>query len=548
MRRIRIYLFSILFIFFIALIPWVSGNIFKYQYLKLIDVINKGKQIQIDLVKYRQGWLNSEAVIQVKLVDPSLLKNAIIAQSPLIVTLEEFISHGPIVYTHLTNQFQLGYASVHTVIQLPCPLQEKLFGKQELIGLIQVDTLLKGSGHWLAQLHIPVLLFSIPQFNIAWFGLDGSCKLKIKNEHIKDIVTTMKTGALTIHNQMPNFNLQQLIVSPFKYSSDWSHQSNGLWSGSSTIFFPQIIYKKTNGIIYSIDRVVFNNTFSISPDIFYNMVFNFKFKNLSLPDNDLPHINAFNMMTKANNFSSTGFSEYIDFIKTNFPQSLTSINYPLLQNLVLHTITPNSLLEIDAKADTVLGGLSSLANMHWQPDAPIPVNFSDAIKESYITARMRVANVLLSKLFTIYGKDLLNMGPTPAINEVSSASPQPKTSEASTLEAAMNTQLAYYLRTGRITIQQSIQIINYEKLHQPPAVFAANITSLKLPTDVTNQLKLTYELHVNNYSKRLAAASDQLLDEMVLAGVLTKDNSDFLTVLTLGDSVLKLNGWTVSNP
>src|SRR5262249_40116401 len=110
----KILLIFFLLIIICGLLPWAIGYYFKLNYLQLIANVNNSRKVKIKLTEYHLGWLRSHAVLHIEFYNPT--SNISFNNLPFnltdltTITLEQNISHGPIIYGKATGTLKVAIA------------------------------------------------------------------------------------------------------------------------------------------------------------------------------------------------------------------------------------------------------------------------------------------------------------------------------------------------------------------------------------------------------------------------------------------------------
>lgn len=551
-------------LFLIALIPWFDGLIFKHNYFKLIDLLNQDNRVNIRVLNYSGGWLHSHAKLQVTLINSSLTNiQPIHLTDPITFVVDQNIAHGPILYDEMHTRIILGYANIRSnMIVTDKTNQTNLPVNKTHEGIMQMQLLARIGGRWLGYVRIPAITFALPIGNVNLLGLEGSFRIKVDEDRINRMVFDVKTGTISINSDGKSPYFSQLNIQPIKYRTDSMLDLNGLWSGNSTLYTSGATLVRTDKGRFSADKIVINNKFGISGDTFYETNLAFNIYNFKTPNQALPDVPTLNIYISAHNFSAKGIYEYLNFFREQTAEAIKKVNFDTIAALLLHTITPSSVLKIDINMDTSLGGFTSKSSTSLQNTIKLPKSFSDIFYNSQTNATVTSAPRLLLGVINIIDDYTGQL--TVDTKKIPEQAVKPPVSSEDPLVSDnenFNTQIVTLLKEDRLSLDTAMKVVALEKIKLPIALFSNQLDLLKLPTSVASDLKKAYRDHANQNTvvieknaknpDRLLSdqTAQQLIDDLDKVGGIKKDsNQNYTTNLTITDGVWKLNGWIVSSP
>lgn len=551
------YLFVAIFILFLfGLIPWLDGIQFKRDFLELINIVSQDNRIKIDLLEYKRGWLHSHAKLRVTFVNTGLTNlPQINLTAPISFIVEENISHGPIVYDHFQKELVFGYASIQSILQLSDQASTSLPENIKSETIMQIQTISKMNGHWVGQVHIPALSFSMPIGKINLLGFDWDYRITVRDDRIKHLIVDLKTGTLSLKVDPKYRYISQINIQPIKYHSDSLHDVQGLWSGNSTLFTPGISIERPDGKSFSTDKIVINNKFGVSGVTFYETNLSINISNLKTPSQIIASIPTLQIWLSANSFSAQGIYDYMTFFNDKTPEAIKNVDLKTIEKLMANTVTSASILNTDISIATILGDATLKSKTTLQPNASMPTNVSDILDNSFTTATVTSSSPLAIKIIKMYDELFLN---TASVGEINNASEENKTEENS--DNVFDNQIVQYLKQDKIKLLKAIEIVELEKNKFSFNVFSTKLDELNVPPEIAFHLKKIYQSKVKDEKKANKAskqdirqmiisdkAARQLIDDLEQVGGVTKDsNNNYNTTITISNGVVKFNGWTVN--
>lgn len=535
--RKRTYIILFLLIILI-LTPWVAGIIFKKNFLHVVEAVNQDNRIKIEILEYHQGWLSSKAKVRITFVNKELNQLQLNVAVPLSFILEDNIQHGPIIYDKHLQKIQFGYAQLHN----------ELLTDHTRTGLIQVDILSEFNGNWSGQFKIDAASFSLPPFSkIVTEPLTGHFAFTLDNKNITRINTDLQTGSILLEGDESNTAIKKMAVEPIKAQYDAVHETNGLWSGSSSIYTPGVTIMQMDGANFIIEKFAITNTFSVGENTFYNTNLAIFMKSVVSPSYTIPAFSKLQIILSAKNFSTKALNEYITFIKSTTPEELKNIDIKKLETLLAHTITPTTTLEGSISSDTSLGSFTYRSKTKWPASTPLPDTFNDMITHSFTKIRLKLSNLLVVKLLNIYGDQIT----ATTDKQVAEFKKKAKTLEKQYFENQrpsdvndFRQKVAVLSKQGKMTTAQSMQVLELEKQNQTLAMFSTNINQLRLPTDIKNQLIASYQAELENHTNVVTSDDKikQLISDLISVGYLNKDKDTdgYTSKLTIENGILKI--------
>lgn len=228
------YSFLILLLGFFAATPWIDGLIFKKNYQNLLLLINSNTQFNIKILRYHTGWLRSYTTISVESKKDSA--------KPISLTIEQQISHGPIVRDATTHKLMLGLGYVQSSVNLP---------KSTGPTYITADILANFAGDFNAKMNVPdFITHSQGLGDLSWQGVQGYAYISMTGAHLNKIQVTLSANSITSTNKKTALNITGIY-----YQADMTPNSTNLWNINGSISLPQISWANTHGENFIIEGI-----------------------------------------------------------------------------------------------------------------------------------------------------------------------------------------------------------------------------------------------------------------------------------------------------
>ncbi len=406
MRLKHLLMFALMLL--IALIPWIIGSLCKRNYFHYVERFNQNSGIHIQILSYEQGWLHSQATIRVD-IEHVLVSDLHKLNAPLMalirpvsLTIHESIQHGPIVYNRIAQRFSIGYANIQSDLTLPADFALNFVTRLSSQGPIKIDTISRFNNRWQTHLAIPRLDMVIaPNAQATIDGILGTIDLQLKR-NAKLIHLQFQLGAATIDHLQSSF-ANKISTNPFDYRYNATLQ-NGLLTGSTLIHLNQVAVWRPDNSIYTADRLILRNIFSIDDRILYNTSASIYIAKLNAVNSVVPLTSKIKINIKANNFDANGLNAYIEKLSNISPDLTTELNAMVLADIIMHAINSNSNVVADLTASTDLGKVSANAKMKWL--APIKLTFMDIVHLALIQIDIRAEKPFVMHVLDVYGKEI----------------------------------------------------------------------------------------------------------------------------------------------
>lgn len=543
----RIYYFALLIIAAFMIAPLIVGILFEKNIRKFINDINKDQRIKIEILQYSRDWFTSTAAVQVTLSSKD------VKYIPNITTLEfqpaesvrfivqGTILHGPIIYNH--HLTKLAYANIKCNLLIE-PNNTKF---------MQINMRAGFNNTWYGEFSTAAWDFSLPYISkLSVAKLSGDFYIKLGETTIKHIKTNTTLGPVTIDFNDEGNTLKQIIIQPIISRYDATHKHNYLWSGKSSVYTPGMIITSLNGSQFNIEKMAITNTFSAAGNVLYNANMGFFIKNLTSPTFTIPAFAKLQITLSATNFDAQSLNNYLNSLQTKTPAELTSIDLKIVENVLAGMIKTNSIIRTTIVSDTSLGAFSGKTKTIWPENVPLPKTFSEISTNSKTIIILKLSNLLVLKLLSIYGDQL-----TASDSELAKARLQTEKLEEENFrnqQASNNTELKQtvdeLVKQNQIAADTAAQIINMSKQKQPISIFSSNIDQLSLPFNIKNQIKLVYQIqHQTEQTISLDAKTKQLMKDLISINYLRKepDKDEYTSKIIFKDGQVFISGSPLIN-
>ncbi len=349
----RIFIFLLLLVFLLGLLPLVDGIIFKRGYLTLLDYNSHGKaQVQ----DYSMGWLSSTAKIFLPASDG---KGG--------VTLDQTIYHGPFLINPLTNEREFKQAAIVTMVHLDPKTESYLAGTDTSNGVLQMTTLVTYSNHFTTQVQSPVFNIKVgSQGKLVFQGVSGTIDSTVENNFIKSSSTDLHLGAISGES-----NGISVAATPSTLRGEVTcPDAASLCSVSAESAFPLLQSVNAQGGTTKLTGLHFK-TDSHNANNNYSNNFQFSFSSLVAPDYSTgasslkisyDHLNAAEIRDLFNNLQQAQ-NQYTD-LRSSQLAAAAALNAALPK-----IITPQSTFNEDLRITAPAGVLTATGKVFWPAGA-----------------------------------------------------------------------------------------------------------------------------------------------------------------------------------
>ncbi len=530
---------ALFIVFILALLPWIDGFIFKRQYVKFIAAVAQlDPQTKIEVVEYRQGWFNSSAKVEVLLPINNI---PTFAASPMRITLDEQISHGPLVHNPISDSKTFALAAIRGTVYLPAPvIAALLLGNQVNSGAVQVNTVATFGNEYMTQVKTPVLNLQLPGNNkLSWQGMNTNVQLRVGKQQIDHIKMIFTIGAFAAQSNNGSILTKEITV-----TEDITPSASGLWDGTMLLTVPEIIVDRGKEGKMMLQGLGMNAEFDTNKENLYRNRLKFSLDKLAIPNFT---INTSNATILAENFSADALLKLIRGFQSGLSQEQRVAQY---DTLFPQIYTTTSQITENAAIDTSDGKLVTDGQIQWFE--PIKT-MEEAYKKAKVKINVRVSAALVNKLI-----ELSAAANKPADNPAAQPAVDPNS------EAALLEQVERMVVENKMSVYAGVQLKDLIKTHLAPDIFANNVDQYvvrkEITTEIAKQIEAQYVIVQKNFKNtavnaQLAAAPPppqptvtpaevmkQQVEALVKQGYLTHDKDDYVATLTVEEGVAKANG------
>lgn len=532
----------------IALVPWLDGYLFKQNYLMLIETLNKENNANIKVVEYRLGWFGSYARLEVdsqgKAMDQGAAGADAIKLPPYKFTIEQTISHGPIVHDTTEDAWSLGRAMIHSDVTFPQVFKVILSNQSQLSDL-QATTLVSVSGDYGSAFSTPSFYLTDPTATfgkITWAGMRGSSHLKCEGEKIKEITSNIIIGGITSQGGVDSLTSQELSI-----QSGLTRLPSGLWSGTYGVSFPGFLISNANGPFLSMTGLSFASEVGMSNKTLYDSELKVSLNSLSTLGYT---IKSSTLKVSEKNIDANALINLLDAsAKMLHANDVVPQQYETIYPLVPRLITPTTVFNHDIRINTSTGKLISTGQINWPRSAEPLKSMEDVVAKVIAKMHVQISVSLVNSIIDQIYNEPIEVKPVAAIDE-------------QVTEKGLLDSISQLKQQQHVDIDVTIQLKDLVKTHLDNASFASNIdnfvTRQEISPEIAAKLKTAYAmLHPDVkpgkippvvvapvVQKQLSPADmmKQLVTSWVQQGYIKTINEDYITDVTYENGVIKMNG------
>lgn len=547
-KKVLLPIVLLIFVGLVAAVPYIDGCLFKSNYMDMIAVVNLNAEnnnnpIKLEVTEYHVGWLHSHAKIRVV---PS--NKEAVNYFPQGITTEDEISHGPIVYDRDQNKYTLAFALVTSGIYLPQELSQMIFDKAQNQAIVTTQTLVTFNNEWQHRTKIPPLtLKGIGRLQIQ--DSNSISRFKIENNSIKELDLKGVLGAISFQGETSNPIIPTIAIQPISAMQNSILQPIGLWNSRVKISMPGISVKWSNGTTFIINNLEFDSERGIGSNNLYNVNAKLFIKEIQFPSDLISSVSSLNINLLVNNLNPNGLNEYRNFIKSHPASAYNNNDSKILLNIYPKIITATTTFNMDIAFNSSLGAFSLKSKAINQPNVSAPTTVSDLLDNIGWEANLRIAAPMLNKLIEI---SVMKMQAT--VNQARISGSMVENQNAPTANV-LQQQVAVLLKQGKISLPDSIQVLDLatQKLSVdsfsaklspalPPDVSAVIIQAYKTVLATSTQTSTQVAKPSPQPQQNPAEKAQQMIDSWVQQGYFTREGNDYLTTITTGGGVFKMNG------
>lgn len=548
-----IFFLVIFIIIIIGLAPGVDGYLFKRNYFRLIDIINKREKAKIDVLVYKEGWLNSYAKIR---VTPAVFVGD--PNAPNLV-LENFISHGPILHDTVNGGLALGYATIKTLINFSDSSKRYYDERQNPETGIEINTLAKFSGKWFNKLKLNQLVISKPYLGkLSWDGLDGNVNFTLHGNTIKYISGVLKFGALFVEADVDNPYFKQFTIQALTYEKTAERMANTLWSGQTKMTIPNITITLANATNIVVNQLALeSSTGKGINESAYSLNSQFTLKSLEVPSGLglIPSLSDILFKFNMENLNAEATKNLLKHFRALQSKSLTNEDLAKYWAFAAQTITKTTTVNQSLDFNCSLGAFKNDSKLTW----PAPVTFKDAsdfFKKATIAVNVRMSIPLAYKLIAAYFENI------DVHEEPKALQPAPTREMVSAAKENFNQTVGLLFQQNKITMPISMQIIGMADQHLSLDAFTTSMKALGLPPEAVSQLQVAYQQYQAQLAKIATAPNPEqaeaqklamqrqaqaamvknLIDNLISQGFIKIENNNYVSAVLYQNDHITVNG------
>lgn len=542
--RTKIISTLIVIIILLTIPPFIDGYYFKNSYQNMIAAINRsleesGGDIQIKIVDYRLGIFHSTAKLQITTTDKEFAK--LFADG---ITIEDQISHGPIVRDAHTGSYTLAYATTATQVYLPASISSVIFGKNAQIPFIQARTNISLRGVWDQQLKISPL--TLPQLgSFAFQDSQSQSIYQVDQNSIQDSKTTSTIGAISFQGNNPY--LSSVMIQPMTYTQTLNKSGKGIWNSNSQLTAPAIQVKWLNGREMLMNQLQLSTNKGINAQGLYDSTFKMMLNGMTLTDSEILPLTASSATIAIRDLNPDGLNEYLNYFKQH--QALESKDeVAALQELSKKLLTPTTRVEISLNANTKEGLLKLDSALGYQSAATQSASLPEIVQNLSTTTIINISQPILHRLFM----QVISM--MTATNNALNGSIDMESSNVKL--NPFQIQVAQLSQSGQITLNQSLQLLELSSQRLTPELFNAKATEIS-SADIASQLNQAYQQYltlpasVDNSSDgqemTVGEKADALINEWIKQGYLVPTSTGFTSKMVYTNHQWQLNDKPVAD-
>lgn len=567
----KIITFVVIIAIVVAFLPWITGYYFKQQYVDLITAYNAKHPGRITIVDYQTGWFSSNAKLIINPISaedlsPQAQGNLSAATEFLkntALTLDQHISHGPLVNDPISHTLTFALASIQTTLHLSEKVETLLFGATKPNGIGAISVLAALKHEWIYRVQLfPMDLSFMSMDKTHWEGIEGTISFKTNaDDTATQISSKLIFGSLNIAVQEAEEKLE-LALMPITQNGNWSYSPIGLWIGDADITLPGATFKINNALHYGMEKLLLVGNSNIKGNM-YNLASTLTINNLTLTDYAVPSISFFQYKLAFNNLNAMELVHFTTAIQAtqNKPNPQDEI-MTVYQTVLPRVITPSSTVNVDINMNTSLGALMAKGNALWPANIALPNTMEDAGKNVHGKMDMRIAiplaNAFIDQAVNIMADHAIQQ--MPAVPTVTTITPE---TPADVNKDALKNKLMLFMQNGQLPLPAAIQIMSLYDAHASPDAFTANVKQLRLAPPVEADIIQLYtqlatapqpatpapavpttvqpQLSQSQLQKDLSDSLKDQVNQLIQQGYLIKDGNDYIATLTYENNVFKIN-------
>lgn len=523
-----------------ALLPWVDGVLFEQQYHSTIAALNKGGEVSIQILAYQRNWLHSHAKIQVQITDPDLKifsNTANLDPSKLNFTIDQAISHGPIVVTHYPRfNFRLALAGIQNVTMFT--------GTSHPI--LQDEDIVTLTGNYYQYFNVPAFQYTSSDNMHFQFlnGISGNLHYYPSEKRISGNINLINFDAddNDVFISMPNGSMH---FDQYKSPSD-------LWIGGLSILLEKIEgHDNTNGA-FAINGIDFEADTAESKGKINDI------RKLDIDRMDFANqpIGPFHFVLSATALDAEAIKDMLATyrkITLEGEKYESQLSYKISSMLPL-VFAPGAAINLNTfQLKTPIGQLTMQGEINWpQTSMSLPSTVEELISASNAKGNLRISKALSDKVVSIAADLPYFRSITPEMRRTLIN----MQTDVQLISQQNFLMISYFAEQGLVTDEAAEQLINLQKDDVSLDVYANEVRDLLLKKEV--MLAASYLLRWKYAIVRFdedaldqaallvqQSFSQQLreqLAEWIKEGFVKEDKEDYVVVLDKQNESIHLNG------
>jgi uncharacterized protein YdgA (DUF945 family) len=557
MKKIILSFIALVLVAF-GITPAITGYYFKQNYIAFIHALNTTYATRITILSYNAGWFSSHATL--KITAPE-------ANDMTTLTLDESITHGPFIFNQAKHPLTFAMATIQSTVHLSTRMESMLFGAPKPAGVATIYSVMGMDGNLMNDIKAAPITLAVPFFGgqITWQGLHGTAHFRMNNNQIEGLKSDLTFGALTA--TLPLDQPMTLSLEPISQVADTTRQPIGLWSGSSMLSIPAISLKKGEQVTFGLQQFSNRASTSLSGNS-YSVTNNLVIEKMDMPGYSIPLISPFKFLISINQLNAM---ELANFLKTTQSSQINPVSMDETSKLadawLPRLLTSASTMSMDLDMNTPLGNMTLRGEAHWPLKTALPRTLEDIQQhaQAKIDIKMAIplANVIVDQVIDYFAPQFARELPAtpPITTPANTAVPNPTPNDMAANKKAFNEKLASMIKTGDLTVNAAIEVMNLYDAQATPSAFAENIKQLGLTPSATTQLTQLYAQLMMTQSitpqpnpqqpspsqapqsqEQIAASMRSQFEQWVQQGYFLKDGNDYITTITYDNNKIKMNG------
>lgn len=421
MKRLYVLL-VILVVAALGLSPFVYGILFKRQLSDLILIVNQGHGVQLDLVEYQLGYMESRAKLKIspgEMMQSNPNIKAMVDSGNAGLLIELKINHGPIVYNPIEKRYALAYGSIAGFISLPEQIETFVFGKKQPNGFLQFNVVSSFGGKWFSEYKAPpATLPGPPGVSARWDGLDAMMHADVSSGHLVKYYSKLKLNSFVITPDAGVEGLPHVNMQPITYEGSMTNNGNVVIK--SVFLAPDILIENPKTVLLVKGLKQTQVTTLNETDNMIDSYVTLNLDNFDLPQLFSIPLNKSSLYITINDFKLKEFQAFWDYTRS-FNRKMNEDELKQLQELMPKILVSTSSIAVDIGLTSPLGVLIVNSKMAWPTPVSAPMNLPTMAAASTSTVAMRVSIALLNKLIETTAPLLIG----PAQGDAAQTTPQP---------------------------------------------------------------------------------------------------------------------------